>query len=134
MPATDPRINDERLKLLDMNDACRYLRYWGTRNGEMSATREVVRKKARVALDLIKSHPLTPELSAELFAQKEIGTFRFSAALIEWSQSELEGLQKNWYKRIKMHGTYHGQVQTLCTPSQLQRVAISTHAGLDAAR
>jgi len=79
----------------------RYLAYWGTGNGDMSATREVVRKKARVALDLIKSHPLTPELSAELFAQKEIGTFRFSAALIEWSQSELEGLQKNWYKRIK---------------------------------
>jgi len=36
----------------------------------MSATREVVREKARVARDLIKSHPLTHELSAELFAQK----------------------------------------------------------------
>ena len=64
-------------------------------NSDMSATREVVREKARVARDLIKSHPLTQELSAELFAQKEIGAFRFSAALIEWSQSELEGLQKN---------------------------------------
>jgi len=50
----------------------------------MSATREVVREKARVARDLIKSHSLTPELSAELFAQKGIGAFRFSAALIEW--------------------------------------------------
>jgi len=49
-----------------------------------------------VARDLIKSHPLTPELSAELFAQKGIGAFRFSAALIEWSQNELEGLQKIW--------------------------------------
>ena len=27
-------------------------------------------------------------LSAELFAQKGIGAFRFSAALIEWSQSD----------------------------------------------
>jgi len=62
----------------------------------MSATREVVREKASVARDLIKSHPLTPELSAELFAQKGISAFRFSAALIEWSQSELEGLQKIW--------------------------------------
>ena len=60
----------------------------------MSATREVVREKARVTHDLIKRHPLTPELSAELFAQKKIGAFRFSAALIEWSQSQLEGLQK----------------------------------------
>jgi len=59
----------------------------------MSATREVVREKARVLRDLIQCHPLTPELSAELFAQKGIGAFWFSAALIEWSQSELEGLQ-----------------------------------------
>jgi len=49
----------------------------------VSATREVVRAKARVARDLFKNHPLTPELSAELFAQKEIGAFRFSTALIE---------------------------------------------------
>jgi len=60
----------------------------------MSATREVVREKARVTRDLIKSHPLTPELSAELFAQKGISAFQFLAALIEWSQSKLEGLQK----------------------------------------
>jgi len=64
----------------------------------MSATREVEREKARVARDLIKSHTLMPELSAELFAQKGIGAFRFSAALIEWSQSELEGLQKVWVR------------------------------------
>ena len=74
-PAPDLRINGERLKTLDINDACWYLAngYWGTGNGDMSATREVVREKARVARDLIKSHPLTPELSAELLAQKGIG-------------------------------------------------------------
>jgi len=55
----------------------------------------------KVASDLIKSHSLTPELSAELFAQKRIGAFRFSAALIEWSQSELEGLQKIWVQAYK---------------------------------
>jgi len=51
----------------------------------------------RVARDLIKSLSLTPELSAELFAQKGIGAFWF----IEWSQSELEGLQKNWVQTYK---------------------------------
>jgi len=86
---------------LDINDACRYLGYWGTGNGDMSVTREVVREKATVTRDLIKSHPLTPELSAELFAQKGIGAFRFSAALIEWSQSELESLQKIWVQAYK---------------------------------
>ena len=125
MPAPDLRINGQRLKTLDINDTCRYLGYWGTGNGDMSATREVVREKARVAPDLIKSHPLTPELSAELFAQKGIGAFRFSAALIEWSQSDWRVCKKSGYKRIKTHGTYHGQAQTLCTPSPLQRVAMS---------
>ena len=96
MPALDLRINGERLKTPDINDACRYLAYWGTGNGAMSATREVVREKARVARDLIQSHLPTPELSAELFAQKGIGAFRFSAAIIKWSQSKLEGLQKIW--------------------------------------
>jgi len=91
-PAPDLRINGERLKTLSISDACRYLGYWGTGNGDMSATREVVRENARVVRDLIKSHPLTPELSAELFAQKGIGAFWFSAALIEWSYSELKGL------------------------------------------
>jgi len=99
--SSDLRIHGERLKTLDINDACRYLGYWGTGNIDMSATREVVREKAKVARDLIKSHPLTPELSAKLFAQKGIGAFRFSTALIEWSQSELEGLQKNWVQAYK---------------------------------
>ena len=44
---------------LDINDACRYLGYWGTGNGEMSATREVVRENAKVTRDLFKSHSLT---------------------------------------------------------------------------
>jgi len=67
----------------------------------MSATREVVCEKARVARDLINSHSLTPEHSAELFTQKEIGAFLFSSALIEWSQSDLEGLRKIWVQACK---------------------------------
>jgi len=51
----------------------------------MSAIKEIVREKVTVALDLIKIHPPTLELSAELFAQKGIGAFQFSAALIKWS-------------------------------------------------
>jgi len=104
-PAPDLRINGERLKTLDVNVACLCLGYWGTGNGDMSATREVVREKARVARDLIKSRPPMLGLSAKLFAQKGISAFRFSAALIEWSQSELEGLQKMWVQAYK--NTWH---------------------------
>jgi len=67
----------------------------------VSATREVVREKARVAHDLIKSHLLMPESSAEPFAQKGIKAFWFSAALIKWSPSELEGLPKIWVQAYK---------------------------------
>jgi len=54
----------------------------------MTATKVLVCKKVAdsEAQDLIKCHPLTPELATELFAQKGVGTFRFSAALIEWSK------------------------------------------------
>ena len=68
MPAPDLSINGERLKSLKIKDACRFQDFWGTGNGDMSTTREIVCEKARVARDLIKSHPLTPEPSAELFA------------------------------------------------------------------
>ena len=88
MPAPDLRINNERLNTLDINDVCQYLGYWAMGNSDMSATREVVREKVKVASDLIKRHSLTPELFAELFAQKGIGALRFSAALIKCSQSE----------------------------------------------
>jgi len=53
MPGPDLRINGERLKTLDINDACRYLGHWGTGNGDMSIIREVVREKVKVARDLI---------------------------------------------------------------------------------
>jgi len=49
MPAPDLSINCKHHKMLDINDACQYLGYWGMGKGDMSATREVVREKARVA-------------------------------------------------------------------------------------
>ena len=51
---------------MNLDDACRYLGYWGTGNGDMRATKEVVRQKIIAARDLIKCHPLTPELTTEL--------------------------------------------------------------------
>jgi len=44
MPAPDLRINGGHLKTLEINDVCRYLGHWGTGNGDMSTTREVVRE------------------------------------------------------------------------------------------
>jgi len=77
------------LQVRNLDDACRYLGYWGTGNGDMRATKEVVRQKIIAARDLIKCHHLTQELATELFTSKGMGVFHFSAALIEWSESEL---------------------------------------------
>jgi len=86
-------INEKTLQAMNLNDACRCLGYWGTGNGDMKATKEVVRQKIFAARDLIKCHPLTPELALELFTSKGMGVFRFSAALIEWSESELNDVK-----------------------------------------
>ena len=69
----------------------------------MTATKVLVYKKAAEARNLIKCHPLTPKLATELFAQKGVGNFRFSAALIEWSKGpgELKGLQRIWGQAYK---------------------------------
>jgi len=87
-------INGETVQAMNLDDACRYLGYWGTGNGDMRATKDVVRQKIIAARDLIKSHPLTPELATELFTSKGMGVFRFSAALIEWSESELNDVKR----------------------------------------
>jgi len=60
----------------------------------MRATKEEVRQKIIAARDLIKCHPLTPELAMELFTSKCMGVFRFSATLIEWSESELNDVKR----------------------------------------
>jgi len=90
---------------MNLDDACRYLGYWGTGNGDMRATKEVVRQKIIAARDLIKCSPLTPELATELFTSKGMWVFHFSAALIEWSESELNDVKRLCVQAYK--NTWH---------------------------
>jgi len=62
--------------------------------GDMRATKEVVRQTIIAARDLIKCHPLTPELATELLTSKGMGVFRLSAARIEWPESELNDVKR----------------------------------------
>jgi len=41
-PAPLLTINGETLQAMNLDDACRYLKYCGTGNGDMRATKEVV--------------------------------------------------------------------------------------------
>jgi len=74
----------------------------------MRATKEVVRQKIITARDLIKCYPLTPDVAMELFTNKGMGVFCFSAALIEWSENELN------------------DVKRLCVHSLQERLALAT--------
>ena len=71
-PAPLLTINGETLQAMNLDDACRYLGYWDTGNGDMRATKEVVRQKIIAARDLIKCHPLTPQLATELNATRRM--------------------------------------------------------------
>jgi len=100
-PALLLTINGETLQTMNLDDACRYLGYWGTENGDMRAMKEVVRQKIIATRDLIKWHPLTPEVATELFTSKGMGVFCFSAALIEWSESELNDVKRLRFQAYK---------------------------------
>jgi len=67
----------------------------------MRATKEVVRQKIIATRDLIKCHHLTPELATELFTSKGMGIFLFSAALIEWSECELNDVKRLYVQAYK---------------------------------
>jgi len=111
-PAPLLTINGETLQVMNLNDACRYLGYWGTGSGNMTATKRVVRQKIIAARDLIKCHPLTPELATELFISKGMGVFYFSPGLIEWSEND--GASKT----TRTLGTGHGKQHALSLSSR----------------
>jgi len=114
-------INGETLEAMILDDACRYLGYWGTGSGDMRATKKMVRQKIIAARDLIKCHPLTPALATEVFTSKGMGVFRFSAALIEWSESEwndVERFNNGVSKPTRTLGTCNSQKQVLSLSSR----------------
>ena len=99
----------------------------------------MVMQKIIAARDLIKFHPLTPELATEMFTRKGMGVFYFSAALIGWSESELNDVNDCESKPTKTLGTCHDQQQVLSnlpknTRRQGKRTAhINTDTGVVAA-
>ena len=99
-PASLCTINGETLQAMNLDDMCRYLVYWGTGNGDMRGTKEVVRQKIPAA----KFHLLTPELATKLCTSKGMGVFRFSAALIECSDNELKDVKQLCIQAYKNAG------------------------------
>jgi hypothetical protein len=55
-------------------------------------------KRTEEAQDLLRHHPLrvTPEQAIDLFTSIGVGAFRYSAALVPWTEKELERLEAVW--------------------------------------
>ena len=54
--------------------------------------KERIFKRTEEARDLLRHHLLTPEQAIELFTSIGVGAFRYSAALVPWTEKELERL------------------------------------------
>ena len=59
----------------------------------MSDTKEMIFRRTEEARDLLRHHPLTPEQVIDLFTSIGVGAFRYSAALVPWTEKELELLE-----------------------------------------
>jgi len=85
--------------------------------------------KDLAARDLIKCHPLTPELATELFTSKGMKVFRISAALIEWPEKELNDVNDCVSKPTRTLGTQcHGQQQMLVLSSRKHMQVRKAHS------
>ena len=80
---------------------CRYLGYWGTAGGDMTATKQKVIDKTKDACALLEHHPLTTARAIDLFISTGVGAFRYSAALVPWTEQEMNDLEKLWVQAYK---------------------------------
>jgi hypothetical protein len=85
----------QEVTFLAPSTACRYLGVWGTGapTGDMSNMKERIFKRTEEARDLLRHHSLTPEQTIDLFTGIGVGVFRYSAALVPWTEKELERLE-----------------------------------------
>ena len=51
-------------------------------------------EKTKQAIDRIQHHPLTPGLAWEVFVSQGVRAFRYSAAVVDWNDAELEELER----------------------------------------
>ena len=129
-PAPELDINGERLRTMNLDEACRYLGYWGTRNGDMSVTKKVVREKAETARDLIKSNRSRPNWPPNCLQAKKLGRSDFRQPLLSGRKASWTAFKKSGCRRTRMHDRWHGQRQTPYTPFQPQKQVTSSRSHL----
>ena len=89
------------IETLAPSAACRYLGYWGTASGDMTETKRRVLKKTKDACALLDHHPLTATRAIDLFVSVGVGAFRYSAAIVPWTEKEMQDLERIWVQAYK---------------------------------
>ena len=93
--------NGGALKINSEEEIYRLLGYYATADGDFTETKRRVMERTREEILNIQHHPLETDAAADLFISKAVGYFRFSAAIVTWSQRELEDLHKLWKQGYK---------------------------------
>jgi hypothetical protein len=89
------------VKGFQANESCRHLGFWATPNGDMTVTKQRVLTKTEEVLGILSHYPLEAKTAKELFQSMAVSVFRFSAAQVRWSQTELDKLQSPWVQAYK---------------------------------
>ena len=87
-----------RVPVLPDDTPCRYLGFYATANGDFKDTKDRILQRTKELVESIRHHPFTPEIAVEIFVSQAVGLFRYSAAIVDWSQQELRDLQVQWAK------------------------------------
>ena len=92
---------NQHVRMVGEHEPCRYLGFWATANGDMRSMKKKVITRIRQAIEVVRGHPLLPELALEIFKSMAIGVFRYSAPFTPWSEAEMEQIQALWCQGYK---------------------------------
>ena len=93
--------NGGALRINSEDEIYRLLGYYATADGDFTETKRKVMERTRQEVINIQHHPLEANEAVDLFISKAVGYFRFSAAIVTWSQRELENLHRLWKQGYK---------------------------------
>ena len=116
-PELNLRYRGKAVRVAAVDEPIRYLGFWATADGDFAETKRRVIEKTKQAIDRIQHHPLTPELAWEVFVSQGVGAFRYSAAVVDWNDAELEELERLWVQGYK--AAWHLNLQTASVPFTL---------------
>jgi len=129
-----------RVPVLPEDKPCRYLGFYATANGDFKETKNRILQRTKELVESIRHHPFTPEIATEIFISQAVGLFRYSAAIVDWSQQELQDLRVQWARGYRTAWHLKDQVtpapfllatefgcMNLPTPKEVIAAAIGAH-------